>query len=720
MSHATHRIGPFDLVHLIRALGRRHFEGVLHLGDAAAAREVRLFFVGGAPAWCTCDDVRFSFAAHALRNRLAPAETLRGLLRKGEGAGVPFEDLLLKEGVLDEARLLAERAALSNQIFERTMAAATLDYRVEWTRTGHGARSIPVLDPWASFFRVVAAGANADFQRSYVGSRRLRRLRPTQQLHVMLPQVQAVMGDVARALAHQSLDGVTAAAALEATGGEAAIAALFALLHANLVSCADARGAKDGADVEPGFPGIEPPAAAPEQAEDGEGEGGDEEEGEEDGEEEGEVAGEDGAALPLAASAAAPAADDEDISLPLASGESDEDLSLPLAGAEDDEEALPLSTVHDPDTDVDVPVQRARTVGPPQPPAPERLRPARAPEAQPPAAPVQRPAAAPRREAPAASRHAAPVTRRAQGGAAAGAELGAALPLRDPEAATGAAEADADWAQTIAVEPPRDRPEHGDASIENALSETFLKLERANAYRALDVPKDACFSQIRDAHQRLRRKYDESMYRTFVLGRRGHQLLAEIGRLLDRAVRVLTDPRLRPAHDQKLGIGDGSPSAELQSAFKAEAACGTGLRHAKAQDWDSAAMAFKAAIELYPKDAAYHAHYAWALFRGFRAGSTSEPDTVQRVWTQLTHALELNPRLTVTHLFRARIAKETGDVDAAIESWQKVLTAAPEHQEAQTELRMLREAGHRRKPAKPAKTGGMLGGLFRRGSGSGR
>lgn len=631
MTHETHRIGPFDLVHLIRALGRRHFEGVLHLSDTASDRAVRVYFVGGAPAWCRSEDVVYSFAAHALRRKLAPPDTLRGLLRQAEGEGILLENLLLEEGVLDEARLLAEKTTLSTSVFERMMAAAALDYHVEWTRTVLGAGATPQLDPWAAFFRVVSSGANAEFQRSYVMSRRQRRLRPTPQLHALLPQVESVFGEVARALVHQAVDGVTAAAALDATSAEAATAPLFALIYSNLISC------RDGAEPEVAFPGLDRPAP---------------------GTLEFEEAGRQGPVLP--------------------------------------EEA---------DTEVDLPAyRRERAAG-------------IEPGVQPPPREAPRVTAPP--AAPPGSAHEAPVSQEARAAEAAGRELASQpLALADQEQFQAGREGRDDgagWAQSIPVATDDGPPERGDPSIENALSETLLKLQKANAYKALDVPKDASFSQIREAHQRLRRKYDESQYRTFVLGKRGYEMLAEIAKLLDRAVRVLNDPRLRPAHDQKLGLGDGTLSPELQAAFKAEAAYNAGLRHLKSQDWDSAMMAFRSAIEQAPKDASYHAHYAWALFRMFRAGEAPEPDTMQRIWTQLAHALELNPRLSVAHLFRARIAKETGDADAAIESWQKVLAAIPDHQEAQNELRMLREAGHHRKPTKPAK-GGVLGGLFRRGT----
>lgn len=627
MAQDTHRLGPFDLLLLVRTLGRRHFEGVLDLEDAAAERRTRVFFVAGSPAWCRTDDLLYSFAAHALRRRIAPLPTLRVLLRQAEEHGQRIEDVLVGQGILDAQSLLRVKTVLSDEVFDLAMAAATLDYRVLWTRTVLGSGAAPTLDPWSSFFRVVASGANVDFQRAYVKSRRIRRLRPTPQLHAMLPQVVEAFGAVARDVVQRAVDGATVGGILEASEEESAVTPpIFALIYSRLVSC------KEGADPEASFPGLErpaPPAAAPQ------------------------------AAAPHAAApqAAAPQA------------------AAPQAAANE-------LLVFDFDG-----------VGPP----------------------AALPAASP--AAPTAA-FAAPVTAQADAALAAGLDVtrGATLGLSlDGEQATAAPapETDDAWAMSIAVAEGEGPPERGDPSVENALSEMLLKLQKANAYRALDVAKEATFSQIREAHLRLKRKYDESQFRTFVLGRHGFTMLGEIGALLDRALRTLTDPKLRPGHDKKVGIGDGTLSEDLKGAFRAEAAFATGLRHLKALDWDSATMAFRTAIELFPKDAAYHAHYAWSLSRAYRAGTVSEPDTMDKVWNQLEHALELNPRLQAANLFRGRLAKDFGDPDAAMDAWQKVLSSQPDHPEALNEMRLLRESGHRRKEKKPAK-GGVLGGIFRR------
>ena len=619
MASDRHIVGPFELLLLGQSLSKLRFEGVLHLRDEAASRDVRLFFVAGSPMYCRTDDIVYSFPAHALRYQLLPPDQLRELIREAERTEALLDNLLVSRQHLSSDDVLRAKSDLSTNVFETTMTAPALEYRAEWTPTALTSKTVKPLDPWDVFFGAVASDANGGFQREYVKARQTRPLKASPTLHPMLSRFEAAFGTISRKVLRGVADGASGQSILESQGHvDAVLRALFALMFSRLVSC---RGL------------IEAPVDYPQ------------------------------------------------IASPRAASTRSGPQTHPEQAGPRDAEGAPSASV------------RA---------APPAATPAVAADSR----PTSRPASARTGQG---DHHDSPLAREAKAAEAFGRDVaqGATFDLASGRVQTtsGAGVAPPAAPRAGSDEPPSgagsELPEHGDESIESILAETLERLLRSNAYKALDSSKDASFSELRECHQRLRRKHAASQYQSFVLGRRGFRLLAQIRKRLDDALRTLTEPRRRCAHDKKLGIGDGRLSPDLRNAFQAEASFNAGLKHLKEEDWDSAILGFQAAIERNPRDAAYHAYNAWALFQAHERGSIADPDAPTRALRQLEHALTLSPRLGAANLFRARLAAQMGDLETAAESYQRVLATFPNHEEARRELPKLRsQTQHRRKKDK--------------------
>ena len=667
MTQETYRIGPFELLPLGRGLGKSSFEGVLHLLDIDNDRNVQIFFLGGTPMYCRTDDLVHSFPAYALRHEIVERERLRALLREGDGHGL-LEDRLVEEELLSAAEVRKHKTELSGELFDVTMAAPTLDYRVRWTRTRVSEGALRPLDPWESFFRVVLSGENPEFQREYLAVRGMLPLTAKTVMRPMLPRYEQAFGEHGEQVVRLVEQGLAVRDILsEGEDPEILTPALFALLFSGLAECASRR------EVLIEYRGLARGRPAPRPA----------------------TKSLNARAPKPTATPAAPEPEPEPE--PEAAALAPEAPAAPPAPAAATllADLLPSEPILPPDIGGGTDVLASRL----------------------------------EREAKAAAIAGIDVTAGATldlAAAPTGVVRGVTIAAGARGQGDGFGDVDIDdmpsgvfsagaatGEQKAAASPRRSLPEEGDPSVEGALEETLERLRQASPYSALGVEPEAPFSVVRETHVRLRHKYDDAQYGDFTVGRRGIRFLTEIRAALDRALKVLTDPRARHALNRKLGLPE-RVSDELRSAFEAEQVFRLGMQQIGERDWSNAVQTFQTAIEKYHKEPSYHAHLAWALFNGHAAGSLNDPDAPAKAQVRLQQALTLAPRLGAVHLLRARIAVDQRDHQTALESYQRVQAALPDNDEAQQELRRLRplvrEARMKEKKAAPQKN--LISNLF--------
>lgn len=131
-------------------------------------------------------------------------------------------------------------------------------------------------------------------------------------------------------------------------------------------------------------------------------------------------------------------------------------------------------------------------------------------------------------------------------------------------------------------------------------------------------------------------------------------------------------------------IGDATD--EANAILNAEHQFLKGERLLEAGNLAKALEAFKAAVELYPKESEYKACYGWALFKLSHPADPAKADEGERI---ITEALAVNPRNDKAHYFLGAIAKAKGDPERAVAELEKALELQPENVDAQRELRAL-------------------------------
>jgi tetratricopeptide (TPR) repeat protein len=122
----------------------------------------------------------------------------------------------------------------------------------------------------------------------------------------------------------------------------------------------------------------------------------------------------------------------------------------------------------------------------------------------------------------------------------------------------------------------------------------------------------------------------------------------------------------------------------------------------RARDYDAALRCFGRALELYPEEGEYHAHYGWALH-------LRHPNDVAMAGEAMEHlqrAIKLAPDREKPYLFMGRLCKAIGRVEAAEKMFSRALKIQPECLDALRELRLI---NMRREKAK-----GLIGRLLRR------
>jgi curved DNA-binding protein CbpA len=254
---------------------------------------------------------------------------------------------------------------------------------------------------------------------------------------------------------------------------------------------------------------------------------------------------------------------------------------------------------------------------------------------------------------------------------------------------------------------PARAPEGGGRAEEERqraeLAALAQRLAEQSYFDVLGVAADAGEEQIRAAYERLAAEAHPD--RVNVSSEAVRRLAAEVFERLERAYETLCDPRRRQEYvlDRKRVDREAAQREDARRALDAEKEFQRGEAALRERAYEAALRCFGRALELYPEEGEYHAHYGYTLH-------LCHPDDVQMAEEALEHVrrgVKLASDREKPYLLMGRLCKAMGRAGAAEKMFTRAIQIQPNCVEALRELRLINMRRGRRR--------GLIGRILRRG-----
>jgi CheY-like chemotaxis protein len=223
-----------------------------------------------------------------------------------------------------------------------------------------------------------------------------------------------------------------------------------------------------------------------------------------------------------------------------------------------------------------------------------------------------------------------------------------------------------------------------------------------NHFEILGVPETASGPEIRAAYERLAEQAHPD--RVNASSDAVKQLAGQVFRHVEQAYETLGDPRRRQEYllQRKQADRQAALREEGQRALSAERYFQQGEAALRQRAYETALRLFGQALELYPEDGEYFAHYGWTLH-------LCHPDSAEMAEEAIEHVkrgIKLASDREKPYLLMGRLCKATGRPGAAEKMFTRAVQIQPDCVEALRELRLI---NMRRRKEK-----GFIGRLLRR------
>ena len=204
-------------------------------------------------------------------------------------------------------------------------------------------------------------------------------------------------------------------------------------------------------------------------------------------------------------------------------------------------------------------------------------------------------------------------------------------------------------------------------------------------FQILGVPENADEQQIQAAYGKLCEQTHPD--RVSQSSEAVKALASEVFAMVANAYETLIDPRRRQAYllGQRKADRDAAERAVGRRALDAEIQFQEGDAALRARDYTTALRCFGRALELYPEEGEYHAHYGWVLHLCHPSDTAMAAEAMEHV----QRALKLAPDREKPYLFMGRLCKAIGRPDAAEKMFVRALKIQPDCLDALRELRLI-------------------------------
>ena len=227
------------------------------------------------------------------------------------------------------------------------------------------------------------------------------------------------------------------------------------------------------------------------------------------------------------------------------------------------------------------------------------------------------------------------------------------------------------------------------------IAERIALLKRgASHFELLGVAEETPTEALRTAYFTLARQLHPDKLTALGLveiKQEAQRLFAQI----NTAFSTLTNPERRQQYLAVMRQGGEAAVRAKQEAAEAQAtrilaaeeAFHKGEQALRRNQFDVAAQAFAAAIELNADEGDYHAMLAWSKF----CLATDKNAAAAETRRMLDKAVKLAPRSLNAVLYYGRVERMLGNAAAAIRHFEDVLARSPGNSEAASELRVLKQ-----------------------------
>jgi CheY-like chemotaxis protein len=238
-------------------------------------------------------------------------------------------------------------------------------------------------------------------------------------------------------------------------------------------------------------------------------------------------------------------------------------------------------------------------------------------------------------------------------------------------------------------EEPKEGAGCDETELTRARRESFLKdyarMMGQDYFTLLDVSESDAREQVRKSYYNMVKKYHpDRFFEQNGLPDLKDKVNALFQRISD-AHETLSDTEAKARYLNDPQGGGKSSTSSLEKILQAETAFQKGIVLLKVKKYDQAQKAFAQALEISPNEAEYLMYESWSAYK-FNPKAT---DVIINARKNLLRAIELNPQLSLAHLFLGYVCKDEGDETKALRLFKKAIKCNPNCTEALREIRLM-------------------------------
>jgi CheY-like chemotaxis protein/TolA-binding protein len=256
-------------------------------------------------------------------------------------------------------------------------------------------------------------------------------------------------------------------------------------------------------------------------------------------------------------------------------------------------------------------------------------------------------------------------------------------------------------------EVPTEGPEIEETLDMKARREAFLKdyawMMEQDYFTLLGVSESDSRDQVRKSYYNMVKKYHpDRFFEQDILPDLKDKVNALFQRISD-AHETLSDAtaKARYISDQK---GENvNTTTSLEKILQAETAFQKGMVFFRVKKYAEAEKSFSEALSTSPNEAEYIMYQAWSAYKT-NPGAT---ETIIHTRKQLLRAIEMNPKLSLAHLYLGHVCRDEGNEKEAQRRFERAIQCDPNCTDALRELRLMNMRKEKEKK-------GLFGKMFSR------